>query len=64
MKIVLPKIWDYEWEFICSGMVTCMLAARGVCSTSLGRFWECLNKYRRLEHAPEADTIFYYCLVS
>lgn len=21
-------------------------------------FWECLNKYRRLEHAPEMDTFF------
>lgn len=55
MKIVLPKTWDCEWEFACSGMVTCMLAAWAVCSTCLGRFWECLNKYRKLERASGTD---------
>lgn len=59
IKIVLLKIWDCEWEFACLGMVTYMLAAWAVCSTSLGRFWECLNKYRRLECVPGTDIFLF-----
>lgn len=58
MKIVLPNTWGYEWEFACSSMVTCMLPARAVCSTSLGEFWECLKKYKSLGYAPGTDTFF------